>query len=115
MKSQALQQRRRKHFNTRNIATGRGYLRDPTPATSHHTRLQSHSENTCSFEKLEHGFGERRGPEEDGGGAEEGEREGGEAGEGGEGEDEEGGCAKKLQDNRERSVTSTFLHCELRF
>ena len=112
MKSQALQQRRRKHFNTRNIATGRGYLRDPTPATSHHTRLQSHSENTCSFEKLEHGFGERRGPEEDGGGAEEGEREGGEAGEGVEGEDAK---AKELRGKRARSVTSAFLNCELRF
>ena len=33
------------------------------------------------------GFGERRRPEEDAGGAEEGEREGGEAGEGVEGED----------------------------
>ena len=50
------------------------------------------------------GFGERRGPQEDAGGAEEGEREGGEAGEGGEGENEEGGAKSRWFENA-RSVT----------
>ena len=85
--------RLRKDFNTRVSFNFHVHINMcfPRPGRPH---LNPHLQGPALPRSNQHGFGERRRPEEAAGGDQEGEGEGGEAGEGGEGAGEETGTAR---------------------